>query len=126
MKKDQMEGKVLTRNTDEYCKYRFNEDEIKDLGGQMAQSYQRLQTLEAEKKSVATRFKNDIEAEQLKASNIADNISTGWEMRQLPCIEEWDYETGIITTTRNDTGEIVRTRQMLEADRQAKLFDKEA
>lgn len=94
-----------------------NED-IKRLGEQIAQAVARKAEAEADLKSVATQLKSKIAAEDAIITSNSEKIRSGYEWRNVECERIKDYQAGVVTIYRNDTGELVSERKMSYEERQ--------
>ncbi len=85
---------------------------------QAADLEQYLETAKARRK--------DLEAElagvRLQVRAIATVVREGREARPVRVVDENDYTAGAVYVVRLDTGEVVSTRSMSEAERQVALF----
>ena len=106
----------------EYLKCVLTEDEIKQIGADLAHKYSQIQDLEAQKKSVNSDFKARIDGLTASASICANTIQNGYEFRIIECDIEYDYASGVIRTIRTDTGEIVKEKKMTSKERQDEMF----
>ena len=67
-------------------------------------------------------FKAKIDAKDSLISNLSNNVNNGYEYRSVDCEVEMDSpKKGMKTTTRIDTGEVVGTEKMTDADRQEEM-----
>lgn len=109
--------------TIEYLKYTFSDEEKKDLAMQMAQTSIKKDSLEQQKTAVTKQFASDIAQAGIIIQSCASKIESGYEMRQIDCEEEPDFEKRILKTYRTDTGELVKTRPLRSDEMQKSLFD---
>lgn len=79
---------------------------------------QLVESAKAGKKSV----ENEIADARAKVGRLARVVRDRKEDRDVPIMEEPDYEKGAVNTYRTDTHEIVATRGMTEGERQQSLF----
>ncbi len=68
--------------------------------------------LELAKKSAADDFKARIDGKALEVKSIARTLKQGFEIREVGCEEQKDYQARTVTIIRLDTGEIVSSRGM--------------
>jgi len=111
--------------TTEYLKCVLTEEEIKEVGGNLARKYSQIQDLEAQKKSVVSDFKARIDGLTAEASRCANIIQNGYEFRTIDCEIVKDFAEGKIRTVRTDTGEVIKERDMTSKERQEKMFGEE-
>lgn len=88
------------------------------FGADLARESNLLQEAEDRKKAVGSQLKAEIEEHRAKANLKAALISAGYEYRDIECQEIWEYELGMVTIWRNDTGEVVSTRAMTKGEQQ--------
>ena len=98
---------------------------------EMAEIERRIEMLEAEKKSTASRLKADIEADKKRRRELTEMIQSKEEPQLVEC--EWLFEvraineSGVVedpelkTLRRKDTGAPVTTVKITDADRQTAL-----
>ena len=109
----------------EFCKYEFDEGELKELAENMAMKTQEMQTIEDEKKSAMASFKDRLEGAQLELKSCAGKYKDGYEMRYIECEVVRDYDEGIIRFIRTDTGECARVKKMSNEERQMNIDEYE-
>jgi hypothetical protein len=113
----------LPKTIIESCRIQLTDDE------RLSRFYQHsniLREIEAETKRFAKEKETHkativgLAAQNAKALSAAD---TGFEWRDLECSQEFDFQRGIVTVRRPDTGEIVKTRSMTKEEMQTKMFE---
>lgn len=75
--------------------------------------------VESEAKETAQRFKDDLTAMRTRINYLAKIVETGEEDREVECY--WQYHDpfrGNKALYRSDTGELVESKEMVEADYQ--------
>lgn len=77
--------------------------------------------LEAQKSAATRSFGNQIKTLKTEGGAIAEDVRSGQESRQVRCYQNKRHGEMVIETIRSDTGQIVRTRAMLEHERQESL-----
>jgi len=112
-----MESKTIN----EYLKYKFSEEEKREIASGMAAHITAKEESEEEKKVVMGQFKNRIDGFEAHISAAAAKINSGYEMRQIECemipnisAKQWEI-------TRKDTGVVIRTQKMTDDERQMKI-----
>jgi hypothetical protein len=91
-----------------WCKYEFNSDELKDIAGNLAIKTQQLQEVEAEKKAVTSAYNERIKRVQGEIIKSASLYKDRYEMRDIECIVERDFETGEIRYVRTDNYQVAK------------------
>ncbi len=107
----------------EFCKYNFTEEELKDLAGQMAMKTQELDTIEIEKKSAMSSFKDRLDGANLELKSCAGKYKDSYEMRNIECEVIRDFDDGVVRFIRTDTGECVRVKKMTNEEKQMHIDD---
>jgi len=121
-----MESKISKRNTTKFLKYVFTEEEKRELAENMARKVTEADELEGQKKTVTSEYAAKINSANTEAQSTAKKLTSGFEMRQIDCEEQLDYDQKEVTTIRLDDGEIVETRTMSNLELQQSLDLKEA
>ena len=104
------------RETTEYLRYHFNEEEKKGLARDMAQNVIKVRDLEEEKKSITSQYASKINMAVAESNAAAQKLESGFEMRTIDCEEVFDYVNGTVRIYRQDTSELVKDRTMTQAD----------
>lgn len=71
--------------------------------------------------SVSTTIKAEIQVNEGKISKYAELVHSKKEYRSVECAIEWDFKKKQKRIVRNDTGEVVRTTTVTEAEMQEEL-----
>lgn len=111
-----------SKKSTHYLRYIFTEEEIAEKAKLLALSIQRKAAAEVEKTAVVSDFTQRIKKELEAQSRLANDMNSGWEMRNITCSILLDSpDPGKATVMRDDTGEIVEVRPMLKEERQGTL-----
>ena len=105
----------------EYCKYKFNEEEKRELASELAQGVAELQQKEDDKKAIMSDLKSQIDSLNAKTNGLAGKMNNGYEMRHIECEVIRDFAKHEIRYLRIDTGECVRTKKMSQEDLEGDL-----
>lgn len=116
-----MSDSTRTEYSTQWCKYKFNEEEMRKIAETLAHKTQELEEIEEEKKAVVSAFKERSDRVSAEQRAAARKYKDGYEMRNIECEVRRDYEAGIIRYIRVDTGEEVLRAQMTMAERQLTL-----
>lgn len=100
----------------------LNEDEKRAYAGELARITTEQSTLEDQKKEVVAEYAAKIKRCLAQGRELAVKISTGREMRDVECVWDYDYDSGIKTLFRNDNGEEVDAGKITEDEKQ-EYFD---
>ena len=121
-----IDNSMRMKKSKEYLKCDFTEKEILEFGSDLARKHSEINELEEQKKRVTSDFKAKSDAAEAEASVLARKIQNKHEFRDVECQEIYNYVDKSVTIVRLDTGEIVKTRNMREDEKQELLFpDKE-
>ena len=102
-------------------KVQLTEEEVREAAEKLAKLTDDIEGKEADKKSVASQYKADIDRLTGDARASAALVRNKYEYRQVECREEFDYDHFTVSVMRLDTGETVRTRALTTAEKQAEL-----
>ena len=100
----------------------LNEDELRERGDALAGSVQQTAALVEEKKAQDAEINGKIKLSKEITRKLSGNIATKTEDREVECDQTKDFERGIVTTFRSDTGEQVDQRAMTAEERQEEMF----
>jgi hypothetical protein len=104
------------KTSKEYCKYLFSAEELAKISSEMAQQVEEKKHLDDDLKAIKDDFKAKISKAEAAINSCALKVNNGYEMRNIECIVDKDYEKKVVRYIRLDTGEVVRTRLMEQAD----------
>lgn len=122
LKFDKQKPIIKTKNTKEFLKYEFSKDEIHQKGADLARVNSELVSIDSEARSVAANFKAKKEGKITEIEMLSNHINNGYEHRYIDCeVRFHDPNTGVKTTARKDTGEIVRKESMSQDEMQLEL-----
>lgn len=117
-KKEEENRKLDSRLVQMPLEVRLTEKELKTASKLMADAFQKKGQLEAEVET----FKADIKAKVKELDEhivcAAALVNTEKEYRIVECEESFDFEKGLKTTVRLDTGEVVKTDKVTNEERQ--------
>lgn len=100
---------------------KLTDPEIQAKGQALVEAIADERSLKAKKKLAADNYKAQIELSHQEQDRLAQLISTKSELRDVECVETFEFQTNTVTTARVDTGEIISTRAMTRAERQPVL-----
>ena len=101
------------------CRYNFTSDERLEKGRNLADVYQELDTTNGDLERIKKDFKSRIEAHEARIATLAEQVRSGYELRETVCFWEYNQPTeGKKQLRRSDTMEIIETSDMTEADKQ--------
>lgn len=102
------------------CK--LESDELLEKGRLLSELYDEKARVEADKKAKVAEFSEHIKQIGGHIAELAKMIRNKEEFREVQCKEEGDYHTRKVRTTRLDTKEIIKERDMTQIELQEKLF----
>jgi hypothetical protein len=109
--------KPATKDCSQQLRYQFNNDELIERGKKLSETHSKYAQLENDKKRVVTDFTAKMTAVKAEASSLAEMVSTGYELRDIPCTATMDTPTiGKKRITRNDTSEEVSIEPMTPSE----------
>lgn len=97
-------------------------EEILKAGKEMAQSIDELNDLEKERKAAADTYKARIAQATANVQINSNLVRNGYEFRKVDVERTFDYEEGIVSAIRLDTGEVFESRAMTRDERQMTCF----
>ncbi len=136
---DALESETLEETTDEkpkkklpktavaQCRVELSRDDLIKRGDSLSKALDELRAAETRYKSELKALTNERDQtlteinQRITKYNLA--VSTKSEWRDIVCHLEWDFEKKIVSTIRPDTGEVVKSRPMLDDELQMELFD---
>lgn len=93
-------------------------------GEEMAREHAELGRLQELKRDQAKLMKEQIDASEKRIGELAEQVRTGIEQREVLCFERLRGERGMVDLERTDTGEIIDSRPMRPDERQVGMpFD---
>ena len=101
------------------CK--LTDAQLKERAHKLAEQVRRLSAIKSESKDAAAQFRLSIADLEEEMSEVAQEIRDQAEMREVEVVIEKDFEEGVETTMRKDTGEIVNTRVLGPNERQGEF-----
>lgn len=106
---------------DANLKVALNSDEVMIQAEIMARLQTEIKAKEDEASSVSKRYKSEIEGLISAQDRAAGLVRDKFEYRPVRCLRLLDWKNGVVIETRTDTGEIINTRPMLEAETQMQM-----
>jgi hypothetical protein len=92
----------------------------------LANAIQSAADAKAKKRSIVKNLDREIAEIEQEGVELRDAVATGREYREVIVHRVFDFEKAIVTETRTDTGEVLRSRAMTDDERQQKLLDDES
>lgn len=101
----------------------LNDVEWQNRARELAESNQELSATEAKKTMVVAELNAEVKTAKAKVGKLNNIVSTRHETREVTVEVTHDYEKGIVSRKRTDTGETVGSREMTTLERQGSLLD---
>jgi hypothetical protein len=106
----------------EYLKYDFDEDEQKENAQKLARKNRNLAEHALKKKQLAADLKLEEEGLNSDIATLSRHVTDGYDFRMVDCRIVYNQPiTGKKEISRIDTGELVRTDNMTDEERQEEL-----
>lgn len=90
-------------------------------GEEMAREHSKLGRLQEQKRDQAKLMKEEIDASEERLAELASQVSTGIEHREVACVELLRPGSNMVELERTDTGEIIDSRPMRADERQVRM-----
>jgi hypothetical protein len=114
-------AKEHKENIVENLKCVLTKEELLVYGKEVAQAQLNKVTTMDNLKSYQTKIKSDIAICDAKINSVSEKIRSGTEWRDVECTVTFDWDKGIKSIYRIDTGEFIRDDIIPEHERQEKL-----
>ena len=111
-----------TKQTKEYLRYTFSEDEKKGLSVDLVNCIRKKTGLENELKTISQQYKADVQGQESMIQSVTNKLDAGYEMRTVDCEWRYDFEVGEKSLWRMDTGEMVRQDKITQDEAQGALL----
>lgn len=121
--KKQTTPEIEKTKTEEHLKIILTDAEILTLGKEVATLIQNKGQLEKELDAVKKDFQFQISQKVSSIDHLSTKINNGYYFDKVACEITVNYTAKLKTTTRLDTGEIVRERTLTPEELQTKIFD---
>ncbi len=102
---------------------KLTEVELADCSYRLAENIGALESIETERKADNDHWNAKAKAVKPVIERLAKMVRERQELRQVEVRELLDGPAKTAKTIRVDTGEVIRTREMTEAERQRSLFE---
>lgn len=116
-------NKHLPKTVTVSCRVELSDADVVRRSAEMTKAMSEIDRENAEFKQLQAEHKKRLEAINERIQKHRYAIDSRAEWRDLPCLEEFDYERGMCTVRRPDTGDIVKTRPLTADEMQGKLFN---
>lgn len=99
----------------------LNEHEMAGLAREIGRLNRERQQMEGQAKIANDQWKDRIRGIEARVADLATKADDGTELRDVECVEVFDYRRGEVRVQRCDTGESLETRPMTPTERQPTL-----
>lgn len=100
---------------------RLTQGELEERGWSLSEANKIRRRIDVEKADANDTFKTRIKTADEEIYRLSEIVHSKSEYRPVLCHEARDYKRGVIEIVRRDSGEIIETRVMTEAERQREL-----
>lgn len=101
----------------------ITEEEKADYGRMLADTVKKLETQEADKKTIMKTLGAEVDETKKIIRKLTDTITTGKEVRMVECEIVYNSKDGTVIASRLDTGEVYSRREMTEDERQGNFLE---
>ena len=109
---------------DQNLKCDLSDEQLRQIGDDVARLVQERNTLENDKKAIVSDFKAKIDAADASIAANSNKIRNKYEYRRVLCKQEFNFTTCRVKVIRTDTNAIVEDRPMTYAEKDSiTLFD---
>lgn len=115
--KTQNHGKTRDKQTI-YMECRLTQDEVRAAAKTLADAIQRKDGVEARIEAFKTQAKADLAEIDAAIQRNSVLVNSEKEFRNVLCMVEFDWDNGVKTFFREDTGEQVKQERIAEQERQ--------
>ena len=122
-KKNKVVAKVenKTEQFETLLRCKLTNNELITRGAEMADASAEVATLEDQLSSVKKEYQAKIDGRQARINELSGTIRAKSETRVVKCEREFTYGSGLVTEIRNDTMEVINTREIRDDERQQEL-----
>jgi hypothetical protein len=107
------------------ARYDLTDEEKREMGMDVAEALAEAEELKAQLDAVKKDFNSRIKTAELRASNVAGKLRSGYEMREFECVKHVDPETRMVEYIGIHTGEVLKRRPAEQADLQLTFEEEE-
>jgi DNA segregation ATPase FtsK/SpoIIIE-like protein len=118
---EESKAHIRERKTIKFLPVKLTEDEVRDLGKNLADEMGRLVELETEAKQAANQYKSSMKQIQATTARLSGLVRQGYEQREVGCLEIINYKTNRMVVQRTDTGIVVEDRPLRMDERQLEI-----
>ena len=101
----------------------LTDQERLDFANELAKANQAVEHAIDEKKYLNSQAGSRVKQAEAHRDEITNIVSSGKEWREVIVHRVFDYEKGILTETRIDTGEVIASRPLTDVEKQGNLLD---
>lgn len=110
------------KETEKMLRYTFSREELLEIGKKLAEANFRKVQIDSDQKRVVSDFKVQAAKADSEIGSLSQNISSGYDLRMVKCVVEYNNPTvGQKTIRRLDTFEVVEVVQMTSGEMQEEL-----
>lgn len=113
-KKTEAAPRIVREENKRSLKCELTRDELLEAGAKLADAQQKIAELESALASYKAQNKSECEMAKASVENLSDKIRRKYEFRDIRCVIEKDFDRGMFTIIRMDTGETVEARPLTD------------
>lgn len=114
--------KIRKEKITQYLKHDFTEEELKEMSDDIARAILERNDATSQLKGLKSQFDSNIKMAEAKISSLAEKLRSKYEYRTTSCVEEINYITGKYILIREDTGKIIKERELTAKESQIEMY----
>jgi hypothetical protein len=118
---DSVHRDLETKNVVLHLKVPLTDQQKCVLSDEIAQAIEEMREAQSELKFISSEINGRIKAADAKVQTMANKIRSGYEIKEMKCLQMLDFSNGTVSVRRLDTGELVSERAMTVEERQPTL-----
>lgn len=103
----------------------LTDEEVLKFAGELANANKEVDRAIDEKKFLTQQATSKVKKAEAYRDEITSIVASRTEWREVTVNKVYDYEKGIVTETRTDTGEVIASRALSDEEKQTKLIEDE-
>lgn len=100
----------------------FTPQEMSDRAASLTRTTLEIARHEEEKKNLTASLTARIKGLKTEQSSLAKELDKGGELRNVKCETTIDIAHNLFVCIRNDTGEVIESRELTEKERQGRML----
>lgn len=104
----------------------LTDEEVLKFAGELANANKEVDNAIDEKKFLSQQAAAKVKQAEAHRDEVTSIVASRTEWREVTVHKVFDYANGKVIETRIDTGEVIRSREMSDDERQASLLEDES